>query len=739
RALAAKLADLADVEGAARELSVLLAQDPFDNVVRLQLAELHGANGKPQEAARLFAEARALSPDEPEVHEREGHVALTAGRRTQALASFERSLALRPQNPGLRDVLRTLKGEDSASATQHRIDVKPLVREADAFANEDAVLVVDSTFVRVQRSGLSSTQHQLAVKVLNTRGLNAFRSYPVTYSPDRQEVRILRARITKPDGTVVEGYSESERSINDPQSSMYYDVRAKVLGFSGLAVGDLLELEYRLDDTAQDNLLSDYWGSVDSVQTTYPKVRYQFLVEMPEARPLYWNQQELGGVTHSREALAQGRVLYRWSAKSVSKIIPEPSMPGWAEVATQLHVSTYKSWEQVGRYYWGLVRDQLTPNEELRRTVEQVLTGVDRKDELAVVRAIYNFVVTNTRYVALEFGIHGYKPYRVDRVLSRRFGDCKDKASLIHAMLKVAGVDSRLVLLRMRNLGALSGEPASLAAFNHAIAYVPKFDLYLDGTAEFHGASELPSADRVANVLIVEPGGESRFLTTPEARAEDNLTELDLGVALQPDGSARLKGGSKVAGQTAPQYRRAYQSPSTRKSTLERAWAQTFPGLSVEEVKLSDPTRLDQQVAVDFQMVVPRYAEAAPGSLRFLAFGSPRSYVQSFAPLVERRYDLVMSTPWSNRFTLRYQLPAGYRVTQLPEPYEEQTPFGRVRLVQRLEAGQLVAEGELALTTARVKADDYAAFRAFLGRIDQAFARKVTAVRAGPTANTAAP
>ena len=143
----------------------------------------------------------------------------------------------------------------------------------------------------------------------------------------------------------------------------------------------------------------------------------------------------------------------------------------------------------MGRYYWGLVRDQLTPNEELRRTVDTVLQGVDRKDEQAVVRALYNFVVTNTRYVALEFGIHGYKPYRVDRVLARRFGDCKDKASLIHAMLKVAGVDSRLVLLRMRDLGAHrrgAGEPRRLQPRHRLRA--ASFDLYLDGTAEFHGA-----------------------------------------------------------------------------------------------------------------------------------------------------------------------------------------------------------------------------------------------------------
>src|SRR5262249_8947057 len=152
--------------------------------------------------------------------------------------------------------------------------------------------------------------------------------------------------------------------------------------------------------------------------------------------------------------------------------------------------------------------------------------------------------VTNTRYVALEFGIHGYKPYRVDRVLARRFGDCKDKASLIVAMLKVAGVDARLVLLRMRTLGGLTPEPASLAAFNHAIAYVPALDLFLDGTAEFHGTKDLPSADRVADVLIVEPQGGSRFFVTPEAKPEDNVSVLDLTVALKADGSAQLKGSS---------------------------------------------------------------------------------------------------------------------------------------------------------------------------------------------------
>ena len=253
----------------------------------------------------------------------------------------------------------------------------------------------------------------------------------------------------------------------------------------------MLELQYRVEDTAQDNLLSDYWGDVEYVQGVYPKLRYQYVVDMPQERPLYWNKSAAApGVSATQEAAEDGRVLYRFEREARPQ---GGAGAGHAGLGRGGHHAARLHLQDLGRRWaattgaWCATSSR--PTTSCARRWTSVLKGVDRKDELAVVRAIYDFVVTNTRYVALEFGIHGYKPYRVDRVLARRFGDCKDKASLIHAMLKVAGVDSRLVLLRMRHLGSLATEPASLAAFNHAIVYVPKFDLYLDGTAEFHGAA----------------------------------------------------------------------------------------------------------------------------------------------------------------------------------------------------------------------------------------------------------
>lgn len=727
RSLSSQLADQGRVDDAAALLDQALVLEPYDNGARLRLGELLLANGQEERGQKAFAEARLFAPDDADVYEREGRALLHLDKKDESLAAITQSLALRPQNPGLKELARLLRGEDGSLGAPNALPLGAMLEEVKGLTGEDAVVLADVSAVRVQASGLSSRFQQLAVKVLSQRAVDNYRELPIVYSPDRQEVKVLRARITRPDGSVLESYGDQDRHINEPWTGMYYDARARVLSFPQLAAGDVLEVQWRLEDNALDNLLSDYWGDVDVMQSMHRKLRYQYVVEMPAGRQLFWNKAALPPwVTATQAPGPEGRTVYRFEARNVPRIVPEPNMAGWAEVAATLHLSTYQTWEQVGRYWWGLVREQLTPNDELKKTVEKVLNGVDRKDTRKVVAAIYGFVVTNTRYVALEFGIHGYKPYRVDRVLARRFGDCKDKASLIVAMLKVAGVDSRLVLLRMRHLGRLGPEPASLAAFNHAIAYVPSLQLWLDGTAEFHGPDELPASDRVANVLIVEPDKASVFTTTPEAKADDNVTALTMDVTLKPDGSAEASGKSVMVGQGAPELRRAFQTAATRKNVFEQGWAQTLPGLAVQEVTVSDTAKLDQPLEVGFRLSTPRYSEAAPGLLRFFPVAAGRAFTQVLAPLAERRSEAVFPGVWVNSFTVRYTLPGGYAPEALPDDVEERSHFGRLKLSARMEEGKLVVRAEVALEAARISPEDYPNFRQWLGKVDQTFSRKLS-------------
>jgi len=724
--LSALLADLGKVSEAEGLLERALALEPADNNTRLRLAELLSANGELEKGLQRFEEAAALSPNDAEVPERMGRALLSAGRRDPALAAFEHSLALHPQNPGLQEALRTLRDELHSLPAGFAIDPAPLVAEADSYT-EDAVTLVDNTLVRVQPSGQSTRFEQLVVKVYSPRGVDAFRTLQVsTYSPGSQEVRVIRARITRPNGSVVDTFGDSDRSVNEPWAGMFYDVRARVLSFPTLAPGDLLEVQFQVDDVAAENLLSDYWGDLVAVEGGTPKLRWQYAVQMPPGRPLYWNEKTLApGVKVAHESAKDGGAVHRFTLGRVPRLAFEPAMPGWSEVASTLSVSTYRTWQDVGRYYWRLIRDQLRPDASIRAAVDDALKGVDRTDRRAVVRALYDYVVSRTRYVALEFGIHGYQPYPVDRVLARRFGDCKDKASLLHAMLEAAGVDSRIVLLRMRSLGAVPSEPASLAVFNHAILYVPSLDWYLDGTAEFHGATELPGADRQASVLVVEPNGQSRFTTTPPAAADGNVTDVRLELSLRPAGTADVKAETRIRGTDASAYRRTYQTLATRRTNLERAWSQAFPGLSVGEVTADGLFQLDRDVTLDFEMHVPRYAEVSSAGLRFLPFPGSHGYLQGLAPLAERSRDLVLDGPVVSRFRFLYQLPRGYVVDELPRAVTADTPFGHAQFGCQAQVEALECTGEVALTTARVAARDYAAFRAFLSAVDQAFARKV--------------
>ncbi|HUL60609.1 MAG TPA: DUF3857 domain-containing protein, partial [Anaeromyxobacteraceae bacterium] len=760
--LARLLLERGDVEGFVAVERESLRLDPSDVALRLQLGDVLAANGRADEAEEAYAAALRIAPDEADGWERRGRTRLAAGRAREALADLQKALELRPQNPQLKEIVRSLEPERERFERPYLADGRALAAAAPGLApDEDALVLSEVKVTKVFPSGLSSTFEQVVVKIGTRRGADEFRQRTIGYVPDRQEIKIQRARVLGRDGGSTETYDESEQSASEPWYRLYYDTRARTLRFPSLEPGDVLELAWRVDDVAGENLLSDYFGDVTFLDGGERKLRVDYVLLVPQERPIHANAPP--GVAHAARALPGGVVEHRWSAKDLPRIDAEPAMPGWSEVARYVHVSTYGDWEQVGRFYWGLVRDQLRPSEEVRATANRIAAPVlearaaarggkagrnggngagsagrgalSDETALALVKAVYDFVVSQTRYVGLEFGIHGFKPYRVDQVLSRRFGDCKDKASLMHALLESLGIDSRIVLLRMRRLGRMPEAPASLAVFNHAILYVPRFDLWLDGTAAYSGSRDLPGEDRGATVLVVNPDAPARFGYVPEATPADNLVASEFQIALAADGSAEVKGASRIAGTSAPGYRRAYQTENDRRAVLEQAFNRTFPGLEVRTLGMSDLGRIEDDVAMKFEMAVPRYARHYDGGLVFTPFGEASGYTESYASLGSRRFDLILGDPVQNRFTYRYTLPEGWAAVEVPEAAVADTPFGGYEVRYRAEGPALVAEGHVTFKSARVSTRDYAAFREFVASLDRAFGRKVRiAPRAQETA-----
>jgi transglutaminase-like putative cysteine protease len=680
------------------------------------------------EAERAFERAMEIDPSDAAILGEIAGAELRDGDTERGRLLLQAALKLEPQSPQLRALADIRTPDDQAFAQGYLEDLMGVNKSQPPIPGADAVILSDVSVTKVYPSGLASRVHQTILRAQTQHGAEAARVFPIDYSPDRQELRLQTARVLKPDGRIVANYQEGSRSLSEPWYDLYYDLREEQVAFPTLEPGDVLEIVYRLDDSARENLLTSDFGDLVFLQDPLDRrvLRTTFL--MPKGRTLYTNEPKVPGFTHTLEHGPDGAEIHRFSQGATPRLLTEPLMPGFSDVAPYLHVSTQRSWTDIGSYYWSLVSGQLASSDRLTQAAMAIATGVGSDPE-ARLRAAYDLVVSETRYVGLEFGIHGYKPYPVGEVLARGFGDCKDKAALLVALLRELGVDAQLVLLRTRRLGQIGSTPASLAVFDHAIVYVPAFDRFLDGTARFYGSYELPSDDQGANGLLIDPGGHSRLIVTPVLPATHNVTETDLALEIGPEGTTKVEGHSEISGQMAPDYRRAYQAEVSRRANFEQAWSQSYPGLSVQSLQVSNLSELESPVSLRFHMSVPHLLEIVGGGRgrRFNPFGTGSSYLETYAPLSRRKYDEVLAFPFENRFRYHCVVGEGLGSWVPPPDVTLDSPFGALTMHYRKETDRaLVVEGSIALTAPRIAAKDYPAFRTFLDRVDTAFSRPIT-------------
>jgi transglutaminase-like putative cysteine protease len=519
---------------------------------------------------------------------------------------------------------------------------------------------------------------------------------------------------------VLESYRTGERSLSDARYRIYYNRSSLDVRFPDLEPGDTVELRYRVDDVAARNAFDDYFGDLQFLGSDEPIARLEYILITPASRQLYFNAPSLRGLTHREEDAPNGRRIHRYTVDDVPAYRSEPYSPGLTETLPHIHVSTYRTWEEVGRWWWGLVRDQLEPDESLRRTVEELVR--DAPDERTKVQRIYAWVLRNTRYIGLEFGIHGYKPYRVTEVVRRGFGDCKDKASLLYAMLTIAGIEARLVLVRTRGNGRIGETPASLTVFDHAIAYVPSLDLYLDGTAEHNGTTELPAGDQGVTVLVVGPNDVS-LRTTPVLTSSASAFERNLVAELAVDGSASLSEEQRVRGPNAASFRAEYESASMRSERLQRNLARTYPGLELAEQSAEGIDDFERPVTVRWRGRVPAFARRE-GARFVIEPTSLDDLTPRFASRPTRRHPLDLGQRGGYVESRTIRVPAGMRAIA-PAGGRAESPFGVVEIRYESGPSSVTARTLFEFREDRVSADRYAEFREWLGRSDRLIRERI--------------
>jgi transglutaminase-like putative cysteine protease len=571
---------------------------------------------------------------------------------------------------------------------------------------------------RVADNGLATTRVQQFWRVGDDRAAQQLTARTIQYSPATQSLEILAARLHKRDGRVLEGDDTGESAVADSRIAMYYDQRSREIRFPGSEPGDIIELDYRTAPLVSSNPYGDYFASLNIFRESLPVMHQRYVLVAPAERKPYIVEERMASPATVREA--GGQRIYQWDAQNLPSWQAEPHGPALTDSAPYVHVSWLGDWQQFGRWYAGLLNPQLVPDEPLRAVAARI--AAEHADELDRIRAVQQFVLRNTHYVAFEFGVHSYQPYPVSQVYARRFGDCKDKAGMIIALLRQMGIEAQFALVRTRQLGGFAPQAASVALFNHAMVYIPKRDIWIDGTADFTEFGEIPLADQGALAVTVDSTGAASLRHVPLSTAEQNSEADAIRAAVLADGTIRFSGTAAARGENAPALRRRLQESAQQRESLRKAYAEVFPTVRVDDVRVQGPKN-EKGVVVEFQGSVDSFAGRR--LLLLPAAWSRPNYTQQLAELPERTQELVFAVPWERTQEVKISLPANARVLASPHTRERRTRFGELTLQYQQNGRELTLRSTVRLSATRVQPSEYAEFRGFWHEVDRALRQQV--------------
>lgn len=579
------------------------------------------------------------------------------------------------------------------------------------------VLTEEGTQV-LDGAGARTYRYRIVYRVLSPQALESWDSVQATWAPWHEARPELEARVITSEGGVhlLDAATIAESGLGETSPAVYSDTRKLQAPLPAVAVGAVVE--YTI--TWRENQPPFAGGRHGSFRfgSRVPTRHVRFVVDAPAALPLPHVARLLPAL-QPRRSEANGRVRIAFEGGPYEALPdPEPGMPPDEPRRPYVAYSTGASWAEVAAAYARLVDARLAG---AVLDVREATAGA--RDRGEVIDRLLAGVRRDVRYTGVEFGESTIAPQPPAEVRRRRYGDCKDQAALLVALLRAAGIASHVALLLTGPGEDVDVELPGVGEFNHAIVYVPgptpgSGDLWIDPTDPQAPAGELPDPDQGRMALVAMPATRA-LLRTPEASAADNQLRELRDFQLASVGKAKVVETTELTGSFARSYRSDYGSASAgeiRKRLTEYARSEYLGELS--RVEHSDPQTLAGPFRLRLEM-----ANAGRGAtdetLAVVAFHPsglteelPEVLRREAADATPRRKDYVVAVPFVCERRYHVVPPPGFVADKLPPERElklgparytarfSPAPGGAVDAVLRFESGKR-----------RLTPDEYAALR----------------------------
>jgi tetratricopeptide (TPR) repeat protein len=479
--------------------------------------------------------------------------------------------------------------------------------------------------------GRMTYRHTLIFRMETQEGVKNWSEIRVGWSPWHQAIPEIRARVIASDGKVsmLDPKTITDGPAREDGEDTYTDARVRKVPLPAAAIGSIVEQE--TVSTDKEPLFAGGIAYGNSFSWEVPFHRGELRIDLPKSASFRIKVMALPDAKIKDEVVGDMRHYSLEQGYVPARAESDIPLPTHNFIGHGTRFSTGESWTTVAATYRELAEVNIDPAK-----VKGLLPkpGANRQETISrIVAALHKAV----RYTGIEFGQASLQPTPAAEVLKRHYGDCKDKAALLVATLRAAGIDADMALL---DTGPGIDVDPDLPGmqFDHAIVYVPAVPgsdaLWIDATAEYAEVGTLPQMDEGRQALIIAEGTTGLTMTPVPKPDDDHLTELR-DVVLADYGPARISETSMTHGQIDDSYRYLYGGDLTRekKEELEKYAKSSYLAKTLATITHGDAHDLSKPFALKLDMTQAKRGDSGTE-------------------------DAVMNIPLSGIF---YRLPAWFR------------------------------------------------------------------------------
>ena len=496
----------------------------------------------------------------------------------------------------------------------------------DKYQGYDYVTIYDSTNVFMEESGLSHVNMHKLVKMLSYKGCRDNNVVKIDYDPLSAYVEIKDVTIYRHDGTV-EKVTNPELDYVAPARMIYWNASQKMVEIGHLDIGDAIEIQmykkgytYALlqgdDDSKYIPPMRGHYYDIVEFYSDQPIIKKVYEVSVLKSKEL---QYKVYNGEVSTAVLNKGdRMMYSFEKSNIMPVRMPSRSVAKSDVLTKLLLSTSPDWYAKSLWFYGVNEDygSFNPTPELQAKVNELLKPA--KSELDSISILTHWVADNMRYSGLSMGPgEGYTLHNAKMNFTDRCGVCKDKASLLIAMLRAAGFESYPAMTMAGS--RIDRIPAD--QFNHSVTIVKRRNgeyQLLDPTWVPDVRELWSSAEQQQNYLMGVPEGAD-LSETPISPSSNHYVKIYGKSDLKDDGTLVGEFSITAEGQSDAAVRGVFYGRYSDWDNAVRAeLIRVAPRAVITSVKYTDNDKyLERPVLITYKYQIPNYATVTDEEIIF--------------------------------------------------------------------------------------------------------------------------